>query len=253
MVTWGIGIAFVLITAAVLGYLVVRLHLVRRRATHGLHSAQLALEQQSAAFDNLLMAANNFSDRLLQLVWANVGMRVDSPSGRSGPSSAPLSQPLRAEEEGGLGHSHSSTSRSPISSSDVEQYLTPGELHLFRMAMRSTSLTEEAIRRQRERQWEQVNIASEAAAHAVPEPAGTGVFDTVSGEMLEGFHGSAMPAVSRERSRRKESPEESERQYIHGISERSARTGTIAEKSGRPEISDPRALWERETSSGAYG
>jgi hypothetical protein len=253
MVTWGIGIAFVLLTVVVLGYLVVRLHLVRRRATSGLHSAQLALQQQSAAFDNLLMAANNFSDRLLQLVWADLGMRTDSPSGRSGPSSAPLTQPFGAEEEGEFGPSHSSTSGLPISPSVVERYLTPSERHFFRVAMRSTSPMANVIRRQRERQWEQVNVASEAAEHAVPEPAGTGVFDVVSGEMLEGFHGSAMPAVSRERSRRKESPEESERQYIHGISERSARAGAIAEKSGGSGIIDPRALWERETASGAYG
>jgi hypothetical protein len=234
MLSWGVGVAFVLLVTALMVILAVRLHLARRHAS-GLQTAQLALEQQAAAFNDLLAAASNFSDSLLHLVYADVGMMKAEEGGPGPGGSAPLLPPP-SEGEG-------SGEPGPYLSSSLEA--SPAAI--FSVAERLTSSRdplEASMRRQRERQWTQVNVASEAAAQVAPEPAGAGVFDAVSGEILYSLHGSAVPAVTRERS---------ERDDLSGFAERSARAGATDEKSGRSKTTDPRALWEQETSYGAYG
>jgi hypothetical protein len=220
MVAWGI----VVIVALVMAYMVLRLHLVRRRKPPTLRDVQAVLKEQSGAFDRLLTTANGLNEQLAQLM-TEAGIPALKPPGRSGPTPPPQRPADHTDPDSEKDDPPPTVVSSGLSS--VAQEEPPSE-------RRSAAA---AVRRQRGRQWTQINVASETAADVVPEPASSSVFRKVSGGILAGFHGSGVNAVSREWSRREEGLSNPERDSLGGS----------IEKSARPGIVDPRAVWEQET------
>ena len=265
MVAWGVLAVLAAIVVAGTIYAGVSLHRTRSRTGASFRAARAALEKQQAEFDQMLAAAQSFGINLAELV-EQVAGKIDEPNvgpGPAGPAHTdPPPTPPPTAGTGGDGD----TGIQVAASVGVQRSYSPRDSQI-----RGHGRRESAIRRQRERQWTELNAASDASAHIGPEPTAASVFDTVSVELLAGFHGSAVGAVYRERSRIEDSPENSEwefaseelardlarrelgrRELASSPPDKPSRQVPKVEKSIHPAIVDPRA-WERDTSFGDYG
>lgn len=231
-----VGGVLIVVAVIAVGYPAIRLQMIRRREASGLRTAQNVVEKQSAALDRLLETATTFNEHLSQIL-AEVGIDPQSSSGDPSPAD-PGSSSLQPPP-------HTST-RPPSEAPPADRAdssssgsVVPAKATRQRSFERQAAAAS-ARKRQRRRQWTQVNVASETAADVLPESASTFVFETVSRIFLSGFHGSTTEAVSREWSRVEEGFEKAARDPRYGS----------LEKSVRPGIVNPRAMWEQETFNG---